>query len=176
MGLEVSFLGLYRWCLISCSLNFISFCYFLLFLYLTTVTLSRTSHNTYKMAKIHLSVYMTVIFLLLCSISWVQSETMRSRAALKLAHDRDEYVDRLFLETLDQEEQLKLQKQESIETWNSPGTEEDEGVFAVGLVKGSDTDILDSLNDELEVETYEFMRDSTEWDSDDDLNDGRDEW
>lgn len=128
------------------------------------------------MGKIHLSVYMTVIFLLLCSISWVQSETMRSRTALKLAQNRDEYVDRLFSETLDLEDQQKLQSQEAVETWNSPATEEDETAFAVGLVKSSDTNVLDSLNDELEADTYEFMKDDTEWDSDDELNDGRDEW
>lgn len=124
------------------------------------------------MPKIHLSVYMTVLFLLLCSISWVQSEAMRSRAAVRAANERDDYVDKLFLETSDQEKQ----KHQPLETWNLPDAKEEKKAYGGGS-KGSDADIIDGLNDELEVETYDYMKADAEWDSDDDLNDGRDnEW
>lgn len=100
---------------------------------------------------------------------------MRSRDALKAATDRDEYVDKLFLENIDKEKQRSMQKQEPVETWNLPDVEEEEKAFSEGFMEGSDVDIIDSLNDELEADTYDFMKDDTEWDSDDDLNVRRDE-
>lgn len=105
---------------------------------------------------------------------------MRSRAAVKLANEREEYVDRIFLdlEALDAEQQRGLQKQGTLETWNLPDAEEEEKAFGAGFnVKVSDRDIIEALNDELEVDTYDFMKDDPEYDSDDGLNDGReDEW
>ncbi|MBA7494932.1 hypothetical protein ES702_05510 [subsurface metagenome] len=97
---------------------------------------------------------------------------MRSRAAIRDAEDRDEFVDKMFLEILDLEEQRRSQEQQPIQTWNPSDAEDEEKALAAAFAKGSNADILDALNDELEVETYEFMKDDTEWDSDDEMNDG----
>lgn len=105
---------------------------------------------------------------------------MRSRAAVKLANERDQYVDRIFLEkeAAELEQQHGTQNQQPLDTWNLPEDGEEGKAFAAGFSVGQpDQDIIDTLNDELEADTYEFMKDDPEYYSDDGLNDGRDdEW
>lgn len=103
---------------------------------------------------------------------------MRTRAAMKLANERDQYVDRILLdkEASDREKQLGMQKQEPLETWNLPEDEEEGKAFSAGFkVRAPKSDVIESLNDELEVDTYDFMKDDPDYYSDDGLNDGRDD-
>lgn len=97
---------------------------------------------------------------------------MRSRAVVRAAFETEERIDKIFLEK-DAEKQRGMEKQSSPETWNLPNAEEEKAY--IKSLKDSRSELIDSLNDELEADTFDYMKDDPDYDSDDGLNDGRDD-